>query len=346
MEDRKVLSLLVLFLLMCVLHATAGVVAYQGEIHLLPETGNISEDLIVDFLADARDLAPPKLYLNSDLKGDQLSCDQCADHSEGAVDARTNARPIAIRLRNPLKAGEHLRIRFTCSGKLVRLSEDTNSFTQKWVELSIDSGWYPYELENRSFRYNLNIKIDPAYELSGNADISSGKGKWHLLEETPTFDIDIVAGRHWRTTVINTNDLKIRIHSVDVPPAAVETVAHQAGATARTYSEWFGNAAAHELTIILNPREDGSSYSRPGYVSLAFSKDPLQLNHLMFNLAHEVAHFWWVGAPGGTWENWLNESFAEYSALMYVRNTEGETAFKALMQERVERSRINPQSGV
>jgi aminopeptidase N len=45
---------------------------------------------------------------------------------------------------------------------------------------------------------------------------------------------------------------------------------------------------------------------------------------LVQGLAHEAAHIWWKDASVTTWEDWLNESFAEYSALMVLRQLYGE----------------------
>jgi hypothetical protein len=50
---------------------------------------------------------------------------------------------------------------------------------------------------------------------------------------------------------------------------------------------------------------------------------------MLYTMSHEIAHFWWHGAPDDTWENWLNEAFAEYTALMYLRATKGQAAFDA-----------------
>jgi len=38
---------------------------------------------------------------------------------------------------------------------------------------------------------------------------------------------------------------------------------------------------------------------------------------------------WWANAPVNSWEDWLNESFAEYSALMAVRELFGAERFEA-----------------
>ena len=40
-------------------------------------------------------------------------------------------------------------------------------------------------------------------------------------------------------------------------------------------------------------------------------------------IGHEIAHFWWSAANPQTWEDWLNEAFAEYSKLIYLKERYG-----------------------
>jgi aminopeptidase N len=36
-------------------------------------------------------------------------------------------------------------------------------------------------------------------------------------------------------------------------------------------------------------------------------------------IGHEMGHFWWNKAPTFSWEDWLNEGFAEFSMLWYIK---------------------------
>jgi hypothetical protein len=51
-------------------------------------------------------------------------------------------------------------------------------------------------------------------------------------------------------------------------------------------------------------------------------------------LYHETARAWWWEAPRDSWENWLNESFAEYSALLAVRERLGASVFERLIDQK------------
>jgi aminopeptidase N len=66
--------------------------------------------------------------------------------------------------------------------------------------------------------------------------------------------------------------------------------------------------------------------------------EPEQRADRLRYLAHEAAHMWWRRAPATTWEDWLNESFAEYSALLTIRDVVGEDEFQARIALKREQS--------
>jgi aminopeptidase N len=59
-------------------------------------------------------------------------------------------------------------------------------------------------------------------------------------------------------------------------------------------------------------------------------------DRVMYNtyIGHEMAHLWWNKADADSWEDWLNEAFAEYSSLLIVREIFGRNEFQNQMMER------------
>ncbi len=43
---------------------------------------------------------------------------------------------------------------------------------------------------------------------------------------------------------------------------------------------------------------------------------------------HEICHLWWTHAPSDTYDNWINESFAEYWSMLAIKEIYGEEYFK------------------
>lgn len=70
------------------------------------------------------------------------------------------------------------------------------------------------------------------------------------------------------------------------------------------------------VSLSLNPEKHSGAYFRNNLIvcaQLIFDKD--DITHLF---AHELGHKWATGADTNTWEDWLNETFAEWSALLYL----------------------------
>jgi aminopeptidase N len=97
------------------------------------------------------------------------------------------------------------------------------------------------------------------------------------------------------------------------------------------YATWFGEDKKGEIfTVIQSPRDKGGDYARKSLIVLSRLTDEKYITqHELFvrNLGHETAHFWWNRAPANSWEDWLNESFAEYSALLIIRKMFGAEAY-------------------
>ncbi|MCK8059712.1 MULTISPECIES: M1 family aminopeptidase [unclassified Fusibacter] len=104
----------------------------------------------------------------------------------------------------------------------------------------------------------------------------------------------------------------------------------------------FGSIDSQHESIVVVPRGNGTSgggYNRPGLVILpdidAISED----NHPKYApdiyafkyLSHEIAHKWWSKASTISWQDWLNESFAEYSCLLAVEAFIGKERFDQLI---------------
>jgi hypothetical protein len=312
---------------------------YAGCVVLDPESQAVSADVQVTFSATPNTLL--KFYLNKDLKVASVQCDGCLGFSEQKekVDEYKNA-PLAAPVEVRLRLGTDVRtIRIRYSGKLVDVPSDTSSFNRDWVELGmIETQWLPFDPESKEFTYDLKLKTDPAYKIVANAYVTGMSGKWRLQRTSASYDVDLAAGRKLEVRRLTTASLKLQIASEGVPNDFLERFGTDTGRIAETYTQWFGKPASDRLTVVLNPR-DGASYSRPGYISLCYNKDPSAFDGMIYTMSHEVAHFWWHGASDETWENWLNEGFAEYTAMMYLRQTKGEAAFQkqvAKQERRVE----------
>lgn len=93
------------------------------------------------------------------------------------------------------------------------------------------------------------------------------------------------------------------------------------------YSTLFGNADIKKLNIVSIDREGenvGGAYFRNELVVIdkmiiSNDDDVINQNAIRF-LGHELGHYWFFGADTSTWEDWLNETGAEWALLSFANS--------------------------
>jgi hypothetical protein len=83
----------------------------------------------------------------------------------------------------------------------------------------------------------------------------------------------------------------------------------------------------------------GGAYYRHGLIMLTNLYIPLdtrKINNVVISLlGHELGHIWFLGADVSTWHDWLNETGAEWSMLLYVLNNGDTDNFKRYLSRRI-----------
>lgn len=85
------------------------------------------------------------------------------------------------------------------------------------------------------------------------------------------------------------------------------------------YESRFGKSATDKLIVTVNSFAHDMSYARRGFISLSLLDNYGLVDRKV--MVHEIAHLWWQNAKTGVWEDWLNESFAEFSTLKWMEKT-------------------------
>ena len=105
-------------------------------------------------------------------------------------------------------------------------------------------------------------------------------------------------------------------------------------------SNLYGPKDGTYMKFVLPPVEsNGGGYSRKNFIVLRAKEYDL---YTIRGIAHEIGHFWWHNASATTWHDWLNESFAEYSQLLFVRHKLGDKTFNELLDEYGKSSKKTP----
>jgi hypothetical protein len=200
----------------------------------------------------------------------------------------------------------------------------------EWVELvAAYSGWVPFDPSSAPFDASWRARLPDGWVAAGTGTPRLADGWWSAGAERIE-DLVLIAAPGLQRMAI---DESLAITHIDLPPEVPELIAADAKRVRDTLTRWFGPSSGDgHVEIVFARREKGGGYARPGFVVMlyqgAYSDDSEAGPGFIRYLAHEISHLWWRGAPTTDWEDWLNESFAEMSALMILRDRFGEREFQ------------------
>ena len=317
---------------------------YQTRLSLDParRTIDVASTITLEAISDSGDTL--EFYLHRGLAIHTLTGDGVAGYT---VDSQTKAPTtlphaalLRITLDAPLRSGRTVTLDTTYGGAIDDIPAMLpNALDYGWVELGHVLPWFPYNQAYGEFTYDLTVECDPAYRVRGYGTCDQPDGQpCHIACDTPTNDIVVVAARSLQTFTAERDPFTVHIHHADMDEAAVAQMAEDVLNILTNYDDWFGGDAPWQVAVIPTQRDHGGGYGRRGLVVLGDSVSGSTYlddrKRLFLHLAHEFAHIWWWRAPADTWEDWLNEGFAEYSALLAVRACFGSAAQNALMAQK------------
>jgi len=239
----------------------------------------------------------------------------------------------------PFLKGEIINIDFSYMGNITEWSPwSANVIGPEWVEMGLYFPWYP-SFEGL-FTYNLVVDIDPDYNVFALGEAKELNNKKLFKNDSPVYDFIICASKDLRVREATLLNQSFQIANATLSESTVDTMQADIENFYLLYDHWFGEIPSNDMFLVISRREKGGGYARTGGLVLGGINDSVYFaERIVYEryLGHEIAHFWWHGAEGN-WEDWLNESFAEYSAMMLIRELIGEGEFNARIKKKIETS--------
>ena len=238
-----------------------------------------------------------------------------------------DAQMVHVQLDPRRSAGKALEIFFSYEGHLTNWNPNiANVFTREWVELGLYFPWYLHAINLRSFTYQVEIECPDSYRVSGLHEIDRAGKAWLLSSGVPVNDMVILASPSLRSLSGSSEELRVIFDYVSLSDTLVQRMTADLQGIADWMVRQFGPVRLKTVHIVQSPRSAGGGYARVGGVVLGgLQEGDYHKYHTGYQryFAHEIAHLWWRHAPTSYWHDWINEAFAEFSAMLFLRETFG-----------------------
>jgi len=305
---------------------------YDLSVRIWPGTGRVGVDARVARVVAPGEEAVIRLAIHRSARISSLrarpelaSWRLCPD---SPVPYAPEASALELVPRRQLSSGQLVRFELAYELQLGVLEWGVNMVTPEWVEIGMYFPWFPLDVEYRRFEFAARVEVcEPGYSVGGNGRLTRHDGHWLLRGEQPDQDVVILAAPELVTVGAD----PVRVTYADRAHSGLVSGLMATGRwLLEWFGAWFGPAPGRHLQLVIAPREKGGGYARRSMVVMTPGglAEPLAAFRW---LAHEIAHLWWQRGDVTTWEDWLNESFAEYSSLLAVRERHGDTAADELL---------------
>jgi len=289
-------------------------------------------------LSDTLVFALHRQFMKLDVVGDGVESFSFDMDAESPNMFMPDARPLNVVLDKSTARNEPLTLSFDYEGTLTEWSKySANVVTEDWVELGLYIPWIPLGKITGLFTFDIEAECDPEYQLRSYGDHRYENGIWYFERTTPTFDCILVASKDLKTLNKKAAGKNVYLHYQALADTTAEKFVGDLSGIFDMFESWYGGSSkGNDFTLITSPREMGGGYARGDLITMTWINDEKYVTDRAFlyrYLAHETGHFWWGMAEAVSWEDWLNESFAEYSAQLAVRETLGEDVFESNMEK-------------
>lgn len=318
---------------------------YRIDLNLVPSDKLIESRIYLEFHSREDNLKDIVFYLHKqfnirEVTGRLVSGFHFNREGKSPASYLPEGRPVKIQFSRPLRKEESTTLHFIYDGTITEWpSWSANIISEDWVEIGLYLPWFPYNAEYGDFTFEAKVKIDPAFQVCSYGQAKRSGPVWTVLSDDQTDDIIIIASKRLKSHTLHKKDLLINVHYVTLQNSTAKQMGEDLHAAMTIFKSWFGDNKSKAISLVESVRERGGGYARRGLIVLGGLDDQMYTEKreaYIHYLSHEVAHIWWRGASTVNWEDWMNEGFAEYSALLVVREMFGRESFERRLSGKLE----------
>jgi len=163
-----------------------------------------------------------------------------------------------------------------------------------------------------------------------------GRETTYMIRTGPVREFALTVGE-LEATCDAAGEVKVCVYRARASDLDARWIARIAAAALATFERRFGLYPYRTLDIQLLPGDFDGGDEYPGLIFI-YSDGSVD-EGTRYVTAHEVAHQWWYGLVGSDIYRhpWLDEAFAQYSAIVYAKDVEGSAVAQADWEREVMR---------
>ena len=307
---------------------TPTTAVYDGIVEIRPDAGTLDAFWTLR-LARRADADTLMLLLNS---GVTIAAVTGPDVQGYEVRGDSDFSRVAVSLA-PRADAHDTQIQIRYSGRARFGDDGINRITTAWVELGLDSFWFPVVADfAHEVRGRVRIVLPHGFRVVASGSQVSRGDTTEIVNVSSLPDFAFAAS----PAMHSVSEGRARTHDVSSPLLLVKRVLASAAKCTDYLNARYGSRnPIPKADVVIAPR-NGPGYARHRYVVIAVGggtltdapDDSVGRTHFV---CHEFAHFWSIGANPSGPDNWLNEGFAEFVSGRAVRSLYGEAAWIKLL---------------
>lgn len=210
---------------------------------------------------------------------------------------------------------------------------EQNHMNSDWIELNADKLWFPnFGQINNQFTYEVDITNFPkSYQLvtHTDAEVTQEKNTFRIKKDSPWYEVLVIAGKDLKEWEYDQNITLIG--SQEIADSTFQSIGEKVKNSIDLLNRYFGmsDPITSFKVVLRNTSRDelGYQYNRRDMIITGTDFN----DH--GNISHEIAHYWWSKANFIN-EPWMNESFANYSMYLVLKEYDFEDYKRLLARNR------------
>ena len=211
--------------------------------------------------------------------------------------------------------------------------------TDRVLEFSRNTIWVPFlpYKEDELTNYELEVRAPDGYEVVSTRPPAAHRGgRFTFRGATSAIEPTALVSRDFQRLVSPAPGPPVTVVKAGALLPADSLLLTKATDIVAYFNQTIGRRdAIPRFTVLLPGTNRNAAGLLDNAVDITYSDFDVRKRDELLILAHEISHKWWAYGSISSYEEWLNEAFATYSSLLYLRASGDTTGYQLELSTRL-----------